>query len=139
MDVPHSRHIPVSKKNAPILAVDNLEVAQFIYLLINNQKIREVINTIGQKSVLILGRFSPPERKDILDSIADKLRQLGFLPIVFDFEGSKNRDFTETIKILAGLSLFVIADITNPIGIGSSLLLTHLILEKTCDLNMMVS
>src|SRR5215510_725758 len=27
---------------------------------------------------------------------------------------SQERDFTETIKILAGLSLFVIADITNP-------------------------
>ena len=50
----------------------------------------------------------------MLDAIGDKLRQIGFLPILFDFEGSKERDFTETIKILAGLSLFVIADITNP-------------------------
>jgi hypothetical protein len=39
---------------------------------------------------------------------------MGLLPILFDFEGSRERDFTETIKILAGLSLFVIADITNP-------------------------
>ena len=61
-----------------------------------------------------LGRFSPFERKEVLDSIGDKLRELGFVPIIFDFEGSNNRDFTETIKILAGLSLFVIADITNP-------------------------
>ena len=30
------------------------------------------------------------------------------------FERSKERDFTETIKILAGLLRFVIADITNP-------------------------
>ncbi len=104
----------ISKKNAPTLAVDNLEVAQFIYLLIDNQKIRDVIDTIGHKAVLILGRFSPLQRKEVLDSIADKLRELGFLPIIFDFEGSKNRDFTETIQILAGLSLFVIADITNP-------------------------
>lgn len=108
------KNLIVSKKNAPLFMVDNLEVAQFIYLLISNQKIREVISTIGQKAVLVLGRFSPPERKDVLVSIADKLRQIGFLPIVFDFEGSKERDFTETIKILAGLSLFVIADITNP-------------------------
>jgi hypothetical protein len=104
----------VSKKNSPVLAVDSIEVAQFIYLLLNNQKIRDVISTIGQKAVLILGRFSPPERKEVLDAIADKLRQLGFLPILFDFEGSVERDFTETIRILAGLSLFVIADITNP-------------------------
>ena len=36
------------------------------------------------------------------------------MPIVFHFERSKGRDFTETIKILAGMSCFVIADITNP-------------------------
>jgi len=108
------RRLIVSKKNSPVLAVDNLEVAQFIYLLVQNQNIRDVIDTIGQRAVLILGRFSPQERKDVLDAIGDKLRQLGFLPIIFDFEGSQDRDFTETIKILAGLSLFVIADITNP-------------------------
>lgn len=104
----------VSRRNSPCLTVDNLEIAQFVHLLVNNQGIREVINTIGQRAVLILGRFSPPARKKVLDAIGDKLRQLGFLPIIFDFEGSKDRDFTETIKILAGLSLFVIADITNP-------------------------
>ncbi len=108
------KNLIVSKKNSPEFMVDNVEVAQFIYLLINNEKIREVISTIGQKAVLVLGRFSPPERKDVLEAIAEKLRQMGFLPIVFDFEGAKERDFTETIKILAGLSLFVIADITNP-------------------------
>ena len=31
-----------------------------------------------------------------------------------DFESSSARDITETIKTLAGLSLFIIADITNP-------------------------
>ena len=108
------KNLIISKKSEPLLIVDSLEVAQFIYLLIDNEKIREVINTIGQKTVLILGRFSPFERKEVLDSIGDKLRELGFVPIIFDFEGSNNRDFTETIKILAGLSLFVIADITNP-------------------------
>jgi hypothetical protein len=108
------KNLILSKKNSPVFMVDNIEVAQFIYLLINNQKIREVINTIGQKAVLVLGRFSPAERKAVLDAIADKLRHLGFLPIIFDFEGAEERDFTETIKILAGLSLFVIADITNP-------------------------
>ena len=36
------------------------------------------------------------------------------LPIVFDFDRPIDKDFTETIKTLAGLSYFVIADITNP-------------------------
>jgi uncharacterized protein YjbI with pentapeptide repeats len=97
----------------PNITVDNLKVAQFIYLLLNNQEIREVIHTIGQKGVLILGRFSQ-ERKLVLDALRAKLRTLNFLPIVFDFESPTGRDFTETIMTLAGLSCFIIADITNP-------------------------
>ena len=34
--------------------------------------------------------------------------------MLFDFEKPTQRDFTETIKTLAGLSRFIIADITNP-------------------------
>jgi hypothetical protein len=63
--------------------------------------------------VLILGRFTP-ERKAVLDAMADQLRSHNLLPIIFDFERATSRDFTETIKTLAGMSLFVIADITNP-------------------------
>jgi hypothetical protein len=46
--------------------------------------------------------------------MADKLRLLGYLPMIFDFDRPTDRDLTETVKILAGLSRFVIADITNP-------------------------
>src|SRR5262249_34954936 len=97
----------------PVVTVDNLEVAQFIYMLLNHRKIRDIITTIGEKAVLILGRFTP-ERKEVLDAIAEKLRELKYLPIIFDFERIPGRDYTETVKILAGLSKFVIADITQP-------------------------
>jgi hypothetical protein len=70
-----------------------------------------VINTIGKKGVLILGRFT--ERKDILESLRAALRQRGYLPIVFDFERPTDRDFTETVMTLAGMCLFIIADITK--------------------------
>jgi hypothetical protein len=99
--------------SSPLITVDNLKIAQFIYLLLNNEEIRDVINTIGQKGVLILGRFSQ-ERKLVLDALREKLRTLDFLPIVFDFERPTARDFTETIMTLAGLCSFIIADITNP-------------------------
>ena len=49
------------------IQVDNLDVAQLIYLLLNNDKIRDVIDTVGKKAVLILGRFTP-ERKTVLES-----------------------------------------------------------------------
>ena len=105
--------VVITPYGEPEITVDNLEVAQFIYLLLHNQKIREVIDTIGKKGVLILGRFAD-ERKAVLDELRTALRQRGFLPMVFDFEKPTQRDFTETIMTLAGLSLFVIADITNP-------------------------
>jgi hypothetical protein len=103
----------ITPSDEPVITVDNIEVAQFIYLLLNNEKIRSVIDTIGKKGVLILGRFTE-DRKRVLDAIREKLRALGFVPMMFDFDRPTQRDFTETIKILAGLSRFIIADITNP-------------------------
>lgn len=64
----------VTRPDEPEIRVDNLEMAQFIYLLLNNQKIRNVIDTITSKVVLILGRFTP-ERKQVLDAIREELRR----------------------------------------------------------------
>ena len=100
------------KREEPPIQVDDLEVAQFIYLLLNRERLRKVITTLGEKAVLILGRFT--ERRDLLDGIANELRSSGYLPIIFDFKRPTNLDLTETVRILAGLSRFVIADITNP-------------------------
>ena len=65
--------------------VDNLDVAQFICLLLNNEKVRSVIDTITSKVGLILGRF-PPGRKAVLDAIRHELRKCNYSPILFDFE-----------------------------------------------------
>lgn len=46
--------------------------------------------------------------------LRNKLREYNLLPIVFDFDRPTDKDFTETIKTLAGISCFVIADVTNP-------------------------
>ena len=78
------------QKSEPTITVDNLEVAQFIYLLLNNPKIREVIDTIAKKAVLILGRFTP-ERKAVFDALREALRTRGYLPILFDFEKPSSR------------------------------------------------
>ncbi|MBN1966394.1 MAG: pentapeptide repeat-containing protein [Anaerolineae bacterium] len=97
---------------SPIL-VDDLETAQFIHLLLNHEKLRNVINAVTQKGVLLLGRFSDGGL-DTLQAIADKLRALSYLPIIFDFDRPDDRDYTETILTLAGLSRFVIADLSGP-------------------------
>ena len=97
----------------PPITVDDLEVAQFVYLLLHNEKIRRVIDTVGKKGVLLLGRFTEG-RIAVLDRLRDELRKRGYLPIVFNFDKPETKDFTETVRLLAGLSKFVIGDITNP-------------------------
>jgi hypothetical protein len=61
---------------------------------------------------LILGRFSE-ERKRVLDGIRDELRNHDYLPIMFDFDPTTNQTIIETVKTLAGMSRFVIADLTD--------------------------
>jgi hypothetical protein len=104
----------------PSVTVDNLEVAQFIYLLLKSQRIRHVIDTITSKAVLILGRFTE-RRKAVLNAIRDELRQLDYLPILFDFDVPQDRDITETVTLLARMSRFIIADITEPSSIPKEL------------------
>jgi hypothetical protein len=96
----------------PLITVDNLEVAQFIYLLLNNRKIRHVIDTITSKVVLILGRFTP-ERKAVLDAIRNELRYRDYLPVLFDFERPSNKTTLETVSTLAHMARFVVADLTD--------------------------
>jgi hypothetical protein len=110
----------ITPRDEPMITVDNLEVAQFIYLLLNNHKIRQVINTVTSKVVLILGRFTP-DRKAILDALRDELRKQNYLPVLFDFEKPSSRNFTETIRTLAHLARFIIADLTDPASIPQEL------------------
>ena len=58
----------------PSITVDNLKVAQFIYLMLNNSEIRDAVDTITSKAVLILGRFTD-NRKAVLDALREELRK----------------------------------------------------------------
>jgi hypothetical protein len=95
-------------------------VAQFVYLLLHNEKIRAVVDTITTKAVLILGRFTP-ERKAVLDALRDELRRCNYLPILFDFNKPAGRDITETVSLLARMARFVVADITDAKSIPQEL------------------
>ena len=102
----------ITPSNEPEITVDNIEVAQFIYLMLNNERVRDVIDTITSKAVLILGRFTE-RRKPILEALRKELRQREYLPILFDFEKPRNRDTDETITLLARMARFVVADISD--------------------------
>jgi uncharacterized protein YjbI with pentapeptide repeats len=109
----NQENLVITGPDEPEITVDNIEVAQFIYLLLHNQKIRDVIDTIGKKAVLILGR-STQERKKVLDALRDELRQRDYLPILFDFEKPTSKDLTGTVLTLAHMARFIIADLTDP-------------------------
>jgi Pentapeptide repeats (8 copies) len=113
LDGAKQQNLVITRPEEPTVTVDNIEVAQFVYLLLHNEKIRDVIDTIGKKGVLLLGRFTEG-RMLVLERLREKLRDLGLVPMVFNFDKPETKDFTETVRLLCNLSHFVIVDITNP-------------------------
>jgi uncharacterized protein YjbI with pentapeptide repeats len=112
-------NLVITKEGEPTVTVDDLEIAQFIYLLLNNQNVRKIIDTVTSKVVLILGRFSE-QRKAVLDAIRERLRP-NFTPVIFDFEKPSSKDVTGTVETLARLARFIIADLTDPSSIPHEL------------------
>ncbi len=113
LDGAEQLNLTITPEGQPTITVDNLKIAQFIYLLLNNAEIRDAIDTIAKKAVLILGRFTP-ERKAVLDALKEALRAHRYLPILFDFDKPSSQDLTETVSTLAHLSRFIIVDLTDP-------------------------
>jgi hypothetical protein len=58
-------------------ASPNIEVAQFVYLLLHNKKIRDVIDAIGKKGALRLGRFTEG-RMMVLERLRNKTARTRF-------------------------------------------------------------
>jgi uncharacterized protein YjbI with pentapeptide repeats len=113
-DATRQENLIVGPADKPVFTVGDIKLAQFIYLLLDNKGIRDSIDTITSKVVLILGRFSN-EQKPVLDAIRDRLRATRpeYIPIMFDFPPVPNRDTIETVTTLARLARFVIADLTD--------------------------
>ncbi|MDA3859927.1 MAG: pentapeptide repeat-containing protein [Melioribacteraceae bacterium] len=110
----------ITGEDQPKITVDNIELAQFLYLIINNTKLRNVIDTITSKVILILGNFSP-ERRIVLDDIRNLLRKSDYIPVMFDFQKPASRNLTETVLTLANMAKFVIADLSSARSIGHEL------------------
>jgi hypothetical protein len=113
------QNLIITGEREPEITIDDIEVAQFIDLMLNNQKLRNVIDTITSKTVLILGRFT--ERKVVLDALREELRKRNYIPILFDFAVPATRDITETVSLLARMARFIIVDLTDPSSIPKEL------------------
>jgi hypothetical protein len=114
-------NLRITPDGEPAIMVDNLEVGQFLTLLIHDQQMRSMLDTITSKVVLILGRFG--DRKANLYALRQALRQRprGYIPVLFIFDAQADKPVFETLKILANLARFVIADLTDPNMVGSAL------------------
>jgi uncharacterized protein YjbI with pentapeptide repeats len=113
-------NLVITRHDQAEVTVDDLEVAQFVYLLINNERIRAVIDTVTSKVVLILGNFAP-SRKRILDALRAALRREGYVPIVFDSDKALRRNLQETVSTLAHMARFIIADLTDSRSVAQEL------------------
>src|SRR5207244_16383 len=80
---------------------------------LNYKKLRDVLNSVMEKGVLILGRFKEGGL-ELLRSIAEELREQNYLPMIFEFDKPNSADYTETIKTLVSLARFVIVDLSGP-------------------------
>jgi hypothetical protein len=119
-------NLSINEESEPTITVDNLEVAQFLYLMLHNEKIRQIIDTLTSKVVLILGRFSE-NRKAVLDAVREELRKCNYVPVLFDFEGPANRDVVETVMLLARMARFIVADLTDAAMVRTELV--HIVHE----------
>lgn len=113
LDGAKQEELVVTHPKEPALIVEGLELAQFMHLMLKNKSLRRIIDTITSKVVLILGNFSP-EWKPTLDKMRIRLRGRGYVPVMFDFEKPKSRDFSETVDLLARMARFVVVDISEP-------------------------
>jgi uncharacterized protein YjbI with pentapeptide repeats len=107
------RDLRITRSDQPYIAVDQLELAQFIYLLMKNERLRYILDTISSKTVLILGRFTD-ERLEYLELVKNEIRRTANIPIVFDFAIPESADMTGTVETLCRLVKFVIADVSDP-------------------------
>ena len=103
----------VSHQGESEILVDSLEMAHFIYLMVNHKNLRKMLNSVTERGVLLLGPFEDGGLK-FLQRIASERRKNNYLPIIFDFERPGKMDYTETVTTLVGLSRFVIAELSGP-------------------------
>jgi hypothetical protein len=93
--------------------VDDIRVAQFVHLILTNANLKNALNSVTKRGVLILGRFGGGGL-EVLHALGEGLRKSGYLPMIFEFARPQDRTYTETVRTLAGLARFVVVDLSGP-------------------------
>lgn len=95
------------------MMVDDIELAQFVYYLSNHKKMRDTLNILNDRGVLLLGGFRDGGLERLY-SMREWFQDSGYMAMIFDFARPDNLSLTETVVTMAGLSKFIVVDLTGP-------------------------
>lgn len=94
------------------LMVPNIELAQFVHYLSNHKKVRDTLNVLNDRGVLLLGRFKDGGLERLY-AMREWFQERGYMAMIFDFERPHNLSLTETVVTMAGLSKFIVVDLSG--------------------------
>jgi uncharacterized protein YjbI with pentapeptide repeats len=94
------------------MMVDDIELAQFVYYLNDHKKMRDTLNILNDKGVLLLGGFKSGGLERLY-SVRDWLKSRGYMAMIFDFARPDKLSLTETVVTMAGLSKFTFVDLSG--------------------------
>ncbi len=99
--------------DASLIAVNDIRAAALLSLLGERGAVASLVNAGSRTVVLILGRFGR-RRMPVLRRLAQVLQANGKIPIIFDFPGPEDRELSDTVRLLATLSEFIVVDLSDP-------------------------
>jgi hypothetical protein len=102
----------ITPSDEPVISVDNFASAQYVYLLLEHKKVCDIFDAAIERGVLLLGRFSDGGL-ELLQAVAAKLREMRYLPMIFNLDKQNSQISLKTIRTLVGLSRFVIVDLSG--------------------------
>lgn len=91
---------------------DDIRIAQFHNIVDEPGSVGKLLAATTKRVVLILGRFLP-RRKRVLDRLAKALGERGKIAVIFDFPSPSNREVSDTVRFIAGMSEFIVVDLTK--------------------------
>ncbi|WP_448571092.1 pentapeptide repeat-containing protein [Trichothermofontia sp.] len=114
-------HLLITPYNETAIAVNTLEMAQFLCLWLNSQTLNTVIETIASRIVLIACPFNDQSRH-FLAALEQQLDQQGYAAIAIDLTPPLSVNFATTLLNLATISRLLLIDVLNPAqGVPSEL------------------
>ncbi len=102
-------HLLITPYNETAIAVNNLEMAQFLGLWLNSQTLNSAIDTITSRIVLIACPFNDQSRY-LLEALELQLAQQGYAAIAIDVTTPLNANFATTFLRLTQIARLLIID-----------------------------